>query len=48
MCKFPVSFNNIEPLLEQPPLLGEHTDMILNKLGISKEEIQKYKEEGII
>ena len=48
MCKFPVLFNNIEPLLEQPPLLGEHTDMILNKLGISEEEIQKYKEEGII
>ena len=48
MCKFPVLFNNIEPLLEQPPLLGEHTDIILNKLGISEEEIQKYKEEGII
>tara|TARA_B100000029_G_scaffold222186_1_gene219922 strand:- start:12748 stop:13926 length:1179 start_codon:yes stop_codon:yes gene_type:complete len=48
MCKFPVLFNNIEPLLEQPPLLGEHTDLILENLGISKEDIQKYKEQGII
>ena len=48
MCRFPVSFNNIEPRLEQPPILGEHTDSILENLGISKKDIQKYKEKGII
>ena len=48
MGRFPVSFNNIEPRLEQPPILGEHTDSILENLGISKKDIQKYKEKGII
>lgn len=48
MCRFPVSFNNIEPRLEQPPTLGEHTDSILENLGISKKDIQNYKEKGII
>jgi len=48
MCRFPVSFNNILPRLEHPPVLGEHTDIILENLGISKKDIEKYKEEGII
>ncbi len=31
-----------------PPSLGEHTEDILNQIGYSKEEIDKFKSEGII
>jgi crotonobetainyl-CoA:carnitine CoA-transferase CaiB-like acyl-CoA transferase len=35
------------PLRLQPPLLGEHTDELLQSLGYSEEEVQRLRAEGV-
>lgn len=47
--KFPVVFQNINTDVRRvPPVLGEDTDKILNRLGYSSEQISSLREEGVI
>ena len=46
---FPVKLSETPAKLRKyPPLLGEHTDEILNELGLSSEQIDELKEKGVI
>lgn len=45
----PLKFSRTPVKMERhPPLAGEHTDEVLGELGLSKDEIQKLKDENII
>ena len=39
---------NMDDIRQKPPLMGEHTAVILGGIGYSKEEIEDLKEENII
>ncbi|ODH23533.1 hypothetical protein ACO22_05383 [Paracoccidioides brasiliensis] len=46
---FPVKFSGTKPSIRSnPPLLGEHTDEILQELGISKEKLADLRREKIV
>jgi len=47
---FPYKFSEASPSARlRPPLLGEHTDMILSQhLGMDREEIRKLIEEKVV
>ena len=45
----PWEFSNVpKPALGRAPLLGEHTDTVLDRLGYSREEIRTLREKGAI
>jgi len=45
----PVKFSHSKPSVRSaPPTLGQHTSEILTSLGISEEEIEKLKAEGVV
>ena len=46
----PVKYSYSKPSIRSPPpTLGEHTDSVLSKLlGMTKDEIQSLKDEGVI
>ncbi|MBD1380926.1 CaiB/BaiF CoA transferase family protein [Metabacillus arenae] len=45
----PTKFSETKVNIETPaPLLGEHTEEVLSKLGYSKDDIQTYREKGIV
>lgn len=46
---FPVKFSNTEASIRSsPPLLGEHTDDVLQGLGLSKEKLAGLRLEKVI
>ena len=46
---FPIKFSETPAELHSPPpALGEHTEEVLLKAGFTKEDIEKFKEEGAI
>lgn len=45
---FPSKFNSSRLVYREAPKLGENTDEILSKIGFSKQEIKKMKEEKIV
>jgi crotonobetainyl-CoA:carnitine CoA-transferase CaiB-like acyl-CoA transferase len=47
-CQLPLETEGIEPALEPPPRLGEHTLELLEGLGIPKETIQRLRDERAI
>jgi len=45
----PIKFSETPPTYRQaPPMLGQHTDDILNEAGLSAEEIAKLKDDGTV
>ncbi len=44
----PVKFSDFEVEVRRPPRLGEHTDEILSRIGYSREEIERLRNEGVI
>jgi crotonobetainyl-CoA:carnitine CoA-transferase CaiB-like acyl-CoA transferase len=46
----PVKYSNAEPSIRSPPpLLGEHTDELLQDVvGLSKERIEELKRKGVV
>jgi crotonobetainyl-CoA:carnitine CoA-transferase CaiB-like acyl-CoA transferase len=45
----PFRFRNASLSLDRPPpLLGEHTDEILKKIGITSDQIKEFRERGIV
>ncbi|WP_202320433.1 CaiB/BaiF CoA transferase family protein [Archaeoglobus neptunius] len=44
----PVKFSGFEVKVRRPPKLGEHTDEILRSVGISEEEIEALRKEGVV
>jgi succinate---hydroxymethylglutarate CoA-transferase len=45
----PVKFSHSEPSIRSPPpTLGQHTNMILENLGITSAEIEDLKSEGVV
>ena len=44
----PWKFSETPPVIRTAPKLGEHSEEILDNVGYSKEEIQSFKEKGII
>jgi crotonobetainyl-CoA:carnitine CoA-transferase CaiB-like acyl-CoA transferase len=46
----PVKYSNADPSIRAPPpLLGEHTEVVLRELvGLSEERIVQLKEKGVI
>jgi crotonobetainyl-CoA:carnitine CoA-transferase CaiB-like acyl-CoA transferase len=46
----PVKYSNAETSIRsQPPLLGEHTDELLQDVvGLSKERIEELKKKGVV
>jgi succinate--hydroxymethylglutarate CoA-transferase len=46
---FPVKYDGITPSIRShPPALGEHSEEIFSSLGYSHEEIESFRENGII
>lgn len=49
MTGFPVKLSRTGPGLYRPsPTLGEHTDSTLRELGISEEDIRRFRQDGIV
>jgi itaconate CoA-transferase len=44
----PVRMENVAPVLGDVPALGQHTDAILDELGIDRDTIAKWRTEGVI
>lgn len=45
----PVKYSNADPSIRTPPpLLGEHTDEVLEGLGLNKDKIQTLKQNGVV
>ena len=44
----PVSLDGIEPVMGDVPALGQHTDLILEELGVARETIAAWRSEGAI
>ncbi len=45
----PIKFSETEISYDKaPPTLGQHTDEILEELGLTEEEIASFKQDGII
>jgi itaconate CoA-transferase len=44
----PVRMSGVEPRLGDVPALGQHTDAILAELGIERDTIDRWREEGVI
>lgn len=46
---FPLHFSENETVFQRgPPALGEHTDAVLDRLGISSAQIRRLREEGVV
>lgn len=46
---FPIKYDSITPTIQSPPpRLGEHSEEILASLGITEEELDSYRDQGII
>ncbi len=48
LLSFPVKFSEMQINIKPPPLLGEHTEEILEKMGYDKAAIGEFRERGII
>ncbi len=49
LMRNPIHFGDFElDIYRHPPLLGEHTEEILLELGYTREEYNKFKEEGVV
>ena len=46
--KPPVDMQGVEPVMGAVPSLGEHTQAILDELGVDRETIATWKQEGVI
>jgi formyl-CoA transferase len=44
----PIKFSAFKPVITGAPLLGEHTDEVLTRLGYSAEQIAKMRSEKIV
>ena len=44
----PVSLDGVEPVMGDVPALGQHTDLILEELGVARETIAAWRSEGAI
>jgi itaconate CoA-transferase len=44
----PVSMDGVEPVMGDVPALGQHTDLILEELGVARETIAAWRSEGAI
>jgi crotonobetainyl-CoA:carnitine CoA-transferase CaiB-like acyl-CoA transferase len=46
----PVKYSNADPSIRSPPpLLGEHTDQVLQEvIGLDKERVQELKSKGVV
>jgi itaconate CoA-transferase len=44
----PVSIDGVEPAMGDVPALGQHTDLILEELGVARETIAAWRSEGAI
>jgi len=44
----PIKFSNIEFSVTHPPILGEHTDEILRKIGYSNNAVKELHNKGVI
>jgi formyl-CoA transferase len=44
----PIKFSDFAPTITGSPLLGEHTDEVLTKLGYSAEQIAKLREANVL
>jgi itaconate CoA-transferase len=44
----PVSMDGVEPVMGDVPALGQHTDRILDELGVARETIAAWRSEGAI
>src|SRR5690348_11281372 len=44
----PIKFSDFKPVITGAPLLGEHTDEVLNKLGYSADQIAKMRRDKIV
>ena len=49
VLRLPINFSKSPVKIKMPPpLLGQHTDEILSEFGCTKEEINQYKESGVV
>ncbi len=44
----PVTMENVEPVMNEIPALGQQTDAILGELGFDSEEIASWRTAGVI
>jgi len=44
----PVTMENVEPVMNEVPALGQQTDAILGELGFDTHEIASWREAGVI
>lgn len=44
----PIKFSDFKPVITGAPLLGEHTDEVLNRLGYSADQIAKMRRDKIV
>jgi formyl-CoA transferase len=44
----PIKFSDLKPEITSSPLLGEHTEEVLQQLGYSQEQIVHMKEIGAV
>jgi itaconate CoA-transferase len=44
----PILLDGVEPRMEAIPALGQDTDTILNELRYTPEQIQRFRQEGVI
>ena len=44
----PVRMDGVEPMMGDVPALGQHTDAILDELGVARDTIAAWRREGVI